>query len=157
MAMSSIYEKDMPSIQEYVKHFKLIDGQVGAVFMIDGKVVGLDSLGKAGSFSKIFKKLVESYALDAVDWFEPELEFKAMRSDVTKFLKASQSAHVDAHPAVGLGTDCRLDSKKVTGFALALDDEILHLSVFARTNGKNQNGHVTRMGRYTQRMRNRVY
>jgi hypothetical protein len=140
-----------------VKHFKLIDGQVGAVFMINGEVVGLDSLGKAGSFSKVFKKLVESYALDAVDWFDPELEFKSMRSDVTKFLKASESAHVDAHPAVGLGTDCRLESKKVTGFALALEDEILHLSVFARTNSRNQNEHPSRMARYTQRRRNPVY
>jgi len=26
--------------------------------------------------SKIFKKLVKSYALDAIDWFDPEKEYK---------------------------------------------------------------------------------
>ena len=34
MAMAEIYEKDRPSIEEYVKKFNLIDSQVGAVFMI---------------------------------------------------------------------------------------------------------------------------
>ena len=156
MAMASIYEKEMPSIQEYVRHFSLIDSQVGAVFMINGQVVGLDSFGKPGSFSEVFKKLVESYALDAIDWFEPEKEHKALKSDVTKFMRASQAAQPETHPSVGLGTDYRLESKKITGFALALDGQILHLSLFARTNGHNQGKYGSRMERFTQRRRNRV-
>jgi hypothetical protein len=40
---------------------------VGAAFLIDGKVVGIDSFGKPDTFSKVFKKLLESYALDAID------------------------------------------------------------------------------------------
>ncbi len=41
-------------------------------------MVGLDAFGKAESFSKVFKKLLESYALDAVDWFDPDKEHKAL-------------------------------------------------------------------------------
>ena len=69
MAMAEIYEKDAPSIQEYAKHFRLVDSQVGAIFMINGKVAGLDGFGKPGTFLKIFRKLLESYALDATDWY----------------------------------------------------------------------------------------
>jgi hypothetical protein len=61
-------------------------------------------------------------ALDAIDWLEMEKEHKSLKSDVTKFLKASRAARVETHPSVGLGTDCRLESKKVAGFALAIDD-----------------------------------
>jgi len=104
MAMASIYEKDMPSIQEYVKHFKLIDSQVGAIFVINGKVVGLDSFGKPESFSKAFKKLVESYALDAIDWFDPEKGHKALKSEVTRFMKSSQTAHVESRESIGVLT-----------------------------------------------------
>ena len=67
MAMAGIYEKDRSSIQEYVSHFSQIDSQVGAIFMINGKIGGLDSFGKPDSFSRVFKKLADSYALDAID------------------------------------------------------------------------------------------
>jgi hypothetical protein len=151
MAMSEVYEKDRSSIDEYVKHFRLIDGQVGAVFMINGKVVGLDTFGKADSFSKIFKKLVESYTLDAIDWFDSKKEHKALRSEVSKFLKASQRSPVEVHEGVGLGTDCRIESDKVTGFALAMDEQILHLSVFSRKNGRMEKGGNSRMASFAQR------
>jgi len=157
MAMAEIYEKDRPTIQEYAGHFRLIDSQVGAIFMINGRVVGMDSFGKADSFSKIFNKLVESYALDAVDWFEPEKEHKPLKSEVTKFMKASQSSQMETRPSVGLGTDCRMESKKITGFTLALDDQILHLCIFPRGNGNGQNKIGSRMERYTRRRQNRVY
>ena len=66
-AMAAMYEKEMPTIGEYVKPFHLIDSQVGGIFMINGQVAGLDAFGKPGTFSKVFKKLLESYALDAID------------------------------------------------------------------------------------------
>jgi hypothetical protein len=74
MAMSEIYEKDRPSLEEYVKHFHLIGSQVGAVFMIGGKVAGMDAFGKPETFTSVFKKLVESYALDAIDWYDPGMQ-----------------------------------------------------------------------------------
>jgi hypothetical protein len=95
--------------------------QVGAVFMINGKVVGLDCFGKPETFSKVFRKLVESYALDAIDWSEQESSGKGPKSDVTKFLWAASAASVESRPSVGLGTDCRLESYNLTGFALAHD------------------------------------
>jgi hypothetical protein len=151
MALSEVYEKDRSSIDEYVKHFRLIDGQLGALFMINGEVVGLDTFGKADSFSKIFKKLVESYTLDAIDWFDSKKEHKALRSEVSKFLKASQRSPVEIHEGVGLGTDCRIESDKVTGFALAMDEQILHLSVFSRKNGQMVKGGNSRMASFAQR------
>lgn len=155
-SMASIYEKEMPSTREYVKRFKLIDSQAGAVFLVNGEVVGLEGFGKAESFSKYFKKLVASYALDAIDRYEPEKDHKAQRNDAMKFLRASQSAEIETRPSVGLGTDYRLVSKKIIGFALAHKERILHLSLFARPGGQNQNGGTSRMDRYTSRMKNRM-
>jgi hypothetical protein len=156
MAMADIYEKDRTSIEEYAGHFGMIDSQVGAIFMINGKVVGMDGFGKADSFSKTFRKLVESYALDAVDWYDPDKKVKALKSEVTGFLKASQAAQVERHPAVGQGIELRIESKKITGFALSFDDQILHLCIFSRESGQNRPISNSRMGRYTQRRRNRI-
>jgi hypothetical protein len=155
MAMNVIYEKDRPSIEEYLKQFHLIDSQVGAVFLIDGKVAGLDAFGKAETFSKVFKRLVESYALDAIDWYDPEKEGKSHKSDVTAFLKDSLAATPETRPAVGKGIDHRFSSDKVTGFALCLDEQVLHLSVFAKTNGTGHVAQASRISRFSRRSRYR--
>jgi len=155
MAMAEIYEKDMPSISEYVSHFRLIDLQVGAIFMINGKVVGLDCFGKPESFAKTFKKLVESYALDAVDWFDPQKEHKSLKSEVTKFMKSSQTAKVDSHNSVGLGRDLRMESRKITGFALELDDQILHLCIFGRE-GRGRDTPGSGIARFSRRRSSRI-
>jgi hypothetical protein len=157
MAMAQIYEKDRPSIKEYSSQFKLIDSQIGAVFMINGKVVGMDCFGKADSFSKIFGKLVDSYALDAIDWFDKEKDHKALRSEVNDFMKVAQGAQIENHPSVGLGTDLRLESKKVIGFSLLLNDKIIHLCIFARTNSQDRRKQPSPMARFSQRRRNVVY
>jgi len=153
-AMAAIYDKEMPSIEEYVRNFSLIDSQVGAIFMINGKVAGLDAFGKPETFSKILKKLLESYALDAIDWFDPKKDHKALKSEVTKFQKTTLSANAETRPSVGLGTDFRLESRKVTGFALALDDQLLHISIFARTDGQVKHAD-SRIERFSRRRRNR--
>ena len=152
--MAAIYEKDAPALGEYVRHFKIIEGQVGAVFLINGRIAGLDAFGRPGTFKAVFRKLAQSYALDAVDRFDPEDIPKVLRSPVTKFFKDCLAAETDTHPAVGLGTDFRLESKKLTGFALVLDDHLLHLSAFARQNGSGA-AHA-RMGSFSRRRRNRV-
>ena len=45
----------------------------------EGKVVGLDCFRKTDSFSKIFRKLIESYALDALGFF-------ILKSDVNSII-----------------------------------------------------------------------
>jgi hypothetical protein len=155
MAMSEIYKKDRPSLEEYTKHFHLIGSQVGAVFMIGGKVAGMDAFGKPETFSSVFRKLVESYALDAIDWFDPQNEGKSHKSDVMAFLKDSLTAVPETRPAVGKGTDYRFSSEKVTGFALCLDDRILHLSIFAKTNGMENAAQRSRISRFSRRSRAR--
>ena len=155
MAMSEIYKKKMSLLADYVEHFRLVEMQVGAVFMINGKVVGLDTFGKTETFGKVFRKLIESYALDAIDWSGKESFGKTLKSSVTKFLWAANNVTVESHRSVGLGTDIRLESRTLTGFALAHEDKILHLSVFARSNGSSEGRYSSRMQRFSSRRRSR--
>ncbi len=155
-AMAAIYDKERPTIEEYVRPFSLIDSQIGAIFLINGQVAGLDAFGNPGTFSNVFTKLLESYALYAIDRHKPDKEYKALKSEVTKFKKATFSAQTEGHPSVGLGTDFRIESKKITGFALALDDQLLHVSIFALANGQGHEKQTPRMERYTHRRRNRT-
>jgi hypothetical protein len=123
--------------------------------MINGKVVGLDCFGKPETFSKVFRKLVESYALDCIDWCDKSQSWKVLKSDVTKFLKAAGTARIEDRPSVGLGTDYRLESRDLTGFALAHEDQILHLSIFARGNGDREEPPKSGIQRFSTRRRYR--
>ena len=155
MAMSEIYRKEAPSIKKYVENFDLSDLQVGAVFMINGKVAGMDCFGKPETFSTVFKKLVESYALDAIDSLREEGKEakKGTKTDAARFLEASTGCRVEIHQSVGLGTDCRLDADQSTGFALAHEKQVLHMSLFAR-NGENKNERIySKMARLSHRRR----
>jgi hypothetical protein len=113
--MARIYEKDLPSLQEYLQNFSLVGYQVGAVFMINGEVVGMDAFGRPETFSRVFTKLVQSYALDAVDWIDGNKGDESSTEDVTDFRKGIFSCKMETHDSVGLGTDCRLESDKLTG------------------------------------------
>ena len=155
MAMADIYEKEATSIDEYVKHFSLVDSQVGAVLMINGRVVGLDSFGRAATFSKFLKKLVKSYSLDAIDRFSAAREYTFPESIVTAFLKHSKELPAEPRVSVGLGTDFRMDSEQQAGFALAHDNQLLHLSVFTRTDDRVHEMGATGMQSYSSRRRNR--
>jgi len=152
-AMSAIYEKKENSIKDYTGHFSLLKSQIGAVFMINGQVVGMDCFGKPDTFEKVFDKLVESYALDAIDTPEAKKESQADTDQATKFLQAPAACNLKPHPSVGLGTDCRLESNTITGFALAHYDQILHLSAFSKTGTEDKKKPFTRMIRSTHRRR----
>jgi hypothetical protein len=156
MAMATIYKKDQSNIHEYLQNFAMVDSQIGAIFLINGQVVGMDCFGKPETFEKTFKKIIESYALDAIDWYDSKTESKTSKTKVNNFLTTANDAQVETHPSVGLGTDCRLESKKCAGFALAHEDQVLHLSVFARESGGEKTKPFSRMQRFSCRRRSRI-
>jgi hypothetical protein len=125
--------------------------QVGAVFTINGEVVGMDAFGRPETFSKVFTKLVQSYALDAIDWFEPDKKETTPKDEAMGFIKEGIAAEVETHSSVGSGIDCRLSSGKITGFALCLDGKVLHLSIFARLDRDAQDHSMSRITRFLSR------
>ncbi len=77
------------------------------------------------------------------------------KSEAGKFLEASAECSVETHQSVGLGIDCRLDSDESTGFALAHDRQVLHMSLFARAAENNQQIPGSRIIRFSHRRRRR--
>jgi hypothetical protein len=153
MEMGRIYERDIPHLEEYGEHFGLLDHQVGAVFVINGRIVGMDSFGKAETFAEVHEKLVNSYSLDAVDWFNREKGGRTGEDEVAAFLDAGVDAEKEGRDSVQLGIDYRFESPRFTGLALAYEGQLLHLFMFARQQGRRER--QPGMGRFSRRMRNR--
>ena len=124
-AMADIYAKERPTIAEYLPHFHCIERQVGAVFAISGKVVGVEAFGKSDTLAACFNKIVESYVLDAIDEVGREETDRSTAEDAGELVKDLHSCRVATFPSAGEGTDCRLDSDRINGLALVVDGEVL--------------------------------
>lgn len=133
-AMSDIYEQQSARLEDYVRSFSVSEGQTGAVFAIDGRVVGLEMFDSSETLRKLFPKLLRSYGLDALDRARstPSGEdAKCTHARARAFLRRLTHAKAEGFPAIGEGNDIRLAGPALTGAALAADGRVIHLSAFA--------------------------
>jgi hypothetical protein len=136
----------------YLKDFRLLDCQVGAVFAINGEVVGLECFGYQQTLGKFFSKLIQSYALDTLDWFEKPGKIQGSTESIRFFLEWVQKAPGKSHPSLGLGENIRFEDNFVTGAALVHEEKILHLSTFYHN--RREDDHVkVPFQRFFQRMK----
>ena len=134
-AMADLFEGQKDHLGEYVKAFRPVDCQIGSVFAINKKVVGLECFGYQQTLSKFLPKLVQSYALDALDWLDEPEKTKVSSESVRRFLEGVQNAPSKTHPSLGLGENIRFENHSVSGASLVHDGRVLYLSAF------NHNGH----------------
>jgi hypothetical protein len=131
-SMGDIYDHEQDVIDDYVKHFSACDNQVGMVVMINNQVIGSDCFARHGTLQKTFPKLVKSYVLDAIDADEKKKKYLSSSKKATFFLDDVGNCLLKERPSISLGTDIRLVSQKVIGSALSVDDDVVHITAFAR-------------------------
>jgi hypothetical protein len=152
-AMADMYDQQRSSIDQFVQHFSAANQQVGAVFAINGKVVGVDVFDNPDTYAKLSSKLVRSYALDALDIRSSE-EKTISNEAVGMFFQDIEAADTASFPAVGLGDDLRLTGPGITGGALLVDRKYVHFWAFPRFRGENEDrGRETMLSRASNRRR----
>jgi hypothetical protein len=150
MAMADLFEGQKDRLGEYLKAFRLVDCQIGAVFAINRRVVGLECFGHQQTFGKFFSKLVKSYALDALDWPEESEKSQVSSESVRHFMEGVQKAPGKSHPSLGLGENVRFEDNSVTGASLVYEGILLHLSAFSHNSHKEDDSRVP-FQRFSQR------
>jgi hypothetical protein len=128
-AAAAMYENHRQRLDDYRSAFEPVEGQVGALFAINGEPAGCDLFDSNHALGKLLPKLVESYALDAIDQFREDSR-ETHAEDVTGLIEAVAKAEAEGHPAVGQGTDIRLHGPRLSGGALADGGRIVHLCAF---------------------------
>lgn len=128
-AMAGIYEENATKIEDYVRAFSVMEGQVGALFAINGKVIGFDLFDYAITLQKLLPKLVRSYSLDAIDALVEHPAAASVES-ASELLQAVTKASAKTFPAISLGEDVRFTGDKLTGGALVANQRTVHLSAF---------------------------
>lgn len=120
------------SSRKYMEHFARVDSQVGALFVINGKAAGMDCFGRPEVLEKTFMKMIEDYAQAAADNFDPNMNLKSSKAEAMNFLQMVKESQVQTIRPAKLGTGCRLESKKCSGYAFAHDDRLLSFSMVAK-------------------------
>lgn len=140
-AMADIYDRFDATLRDYEQAFEPLENQVGALFAVNGCIVGLDVFDYARTLRLFFPKLLRSIALDAISDFQPQ--FTPLSSGaVQDFIRRIAHAEAQAFPSVGEGEDVRFRAAGVVGAALVARDRMVHLCAFTspERSDERQNG-----------------
>jgi hypothetical protein len=136
-AMGDLFTLHEKPLLAYLRAFRRVDCQVGSMFAINGRLVGMDVLGHQPTFTSFFDKVVRSYALDALDWSTDAPHDSSLRSERAKsLLEQMASASMKVYPGVGLGESVRFEGRSVLGAALIHEGRVLHLAAFRNDSHK---------------------
>ena len=143
-AMGDIYDHHHASVEEYVHEIEWLDGQVGAAFALDGYVVGLDVFDSQNIAREYLPKVLRSYALDAIAHASNRSRATETRAplavEVAELIEQVCKADAQVFPAVGIGSDVRIDSRDLAGAALVRDESVVHLSAFRKSITRGEQG-----------------
>ena len=128
-AMREIYRRHGRSLDEFVAAFPPEEGQVGAVFAVEGEVRGAEAFDHHAVLTNLLPKVVRSWALEAID-AQPRAHVVPTRETARAFLDLVGRAGLREHDGVGLGRDMRFDDRRITGGALLQDGATVHLCAF---------------------------
>jgi hypothetical protein len=123
-----MYERLDHSLEDFIAAFPPVERQVGAVFLVNGRLAGLELFDASSTWRKLSPKLVRSYALDAID--RKQAGPPVTSHDGRFLIDAVVSSQSAVFPAVGEGEDVRLGGRDVIGAALVARERAIHLSAF---------------------------
>ena len=135
-AMRHAYDRTRGDLEEMTLAFsKPEPGQTGVIACVGGSVAALDAFDRPETLAKLWSRLVSGYAMDALGAPPASVEDDAARA----FLRAAGESETSSHAGVGLGRDVVLTSSTTVGHALAWEEGVVHLALFA-TEGRNDRG-----------------
>ena len=130
-AMGDVFDARRDALGEMQSAISRRDGQVGTIAAIGGTFVVLDFVSRADVFAALHGPLVQGYALDALDRESAGPGDPPSADAATEFLLGALGADLRSGPTVGAGRSLHFESDRTAGTGLAVDDELVQLSVYA--------------------------
>lgn len=129
-AVEQVYQDHEQRLAQFVAQLNCVEGQVGAVFSIKGRVTGLEFFDAARTCQLLMPKIIRSYALDAIDPAYRGYQASGLGSVAEIIARLTDSSYA-IHQAVGEGEDLRFDSTPgIAGGALFARGRVVHLCAF---------------------------
>ena len=129
--MDEIFSQRRQEISSFVDALPCPDGARGVVAAIGGRLVCADVFDSPAVMARLWRKLIGSYALDALEAGDEGKRPSPSVENARTFLLLPAVAHVEPFAAPGIGTSLRLKAGDASGSALVLDETVVHIELFA--------------------------
>jgi hypothetical protein len=140
-AMAAMYEQHSDGIEAFVEAMnRPSPDQVGALFLLNGRVVGFDAFDHPKTLAALLPKLIRSNALDALDapGVSPVTPPVSPAEAGMAFLRSVAESAAERFPALGMGEEFRLSAAGMHGSALVAEGQTVHLCAFPAPIGQDQ-------------------
>ena len=130
-ALQDVFRNYERKLEESVENLPAPVECNGAVFVIGGRIAGVDLFDKSDTLRKLWPKLIKSCTIDAL---EPSTESPGSmaQEQISSWLEAAASATLESFPSPGVGQDVRIEGEDVIGASLVVDDHPVHMELFRR-------------------------
>jgi len=131
-ALQDVFRNHERKLEESVNNLPAPVECNGAVFVIGGRIAGVDLFDKPETLRKLWPKLIKSCTIDALD---PPTESPGSmaQEQISSWLDAAASATLESFPSPGVGQDMRIECEDVICASLVVDDHPVHMELFRRT------------------------
>ncbi len=132
-AMQDVYRSYDAKLREIEDELPPPTNCNAVVFAIRGEIVGSDFFDKNATLRKLWKKLVRSCSIDALEG-QPSQDAKSTSpDDISSWLESSAKATQEPFGSPGMGVDVRIEGEDVLGASLVIDDHPIHMELFRRS------------------------
>ena len=128
--MAALFESCRDELQDYLDVIPTSDDQIGAVYAIGDVVAGMEIFNSCTTFKKLARKLVASYALDAIEL--SRLDESPDAPTVRAFIQSVCAAARQRSATVGIGEMVRLSGDYIVGAAMEVAGACVHIAAFPR-------------------------
>ena len=126
-AMSESYENLKVDLDEFISNFKAVDGQTGAVIIIDGEIKGFELFLNSQIYHEYHEKILKSYLID----IDIDDSVFTVNTDVAKnLIEEALSVEYAAKKSNGLEEAFEFENSEGLGTAYLYKDELIHMSYF---------------------------
>ena len=146
-AMRDVFESQRESLDEALKAFPLIRGQIGLLAVISGEAAGFDIVSRPAAYAHLHGKLLKSYVMDAlVGKKKAGVDAKAAAKAAQDFIDRATHCEEKTFKSVGCGDDYRFKGAHIAGSALVHSDTVIHTAFF-HLDQANAEGHMSGINR----------
>lgn len=136
-AMHDLYLSQGKRLKDLEKNFKILKGQVGAVFSLGRRILGMDVFDRPLTYKKLERKIVKSYLLEAL---AENPGGSLTQKDILSFLEKVESSRISSCPSPGKGKTFKIEDKNFVGISLFTHSLPLHTAVFWLEEEKKEKG-----------------
>jgi len=128
--LQDVFERCTETLTETLGSISVPEECNGIAFVDHGVIAGADLFDQPATLTKLWAKLIKSYAVDALE--NPRDEANPVSPDVVvDWLKSTTSAKQESFDSPGIGEDVRIQGNGLIGSTLVVEGHPVHAELFS--------------------------